>query len=176
MDIISRTIISLLPFLLYSFFNLYLFIRDTNNLYSIIVFVLTLVGIGLGVLYSFMFLRMNPFIQLGLMTLIVYVLFVAMLYAKALDESSKTINHGKIFLNALYSALLFAGMFALYIFLLRELLNQPFNSIMIPTQTEQPIPPSLINNMLQLSVPVAGNLIMMLYISSSSSFFGNYNG
>jgi hypothetical protein len=175
MNIFSRTIIALLPFLLYTAFNLYLFIRDTNNIYSIVIFVLTMLGIAMGIFYTMVIRNVNIFLQLGIMTLITYLVMVAMLYAKALDELPKKINHGKIWLNALYSALLFAGMFSIYLFLLSDLLNQPFQNIMTPTENEEPLQPTLLNVLLQYSIPVAGNLIMMLYISSSSSFFANYN-
>jgi hypothetical protein len=176
MNIFSRTIIALLPFLLYTAFNIYLFIRDTNNLYSIIIFVLTIVGVALGMLYTLVLERLNIFLQLAIMTLITYLVFVASLYAKALDESAKNINHGKIWLNALYSAMLFAGMFSIYLFLLRPLLDQPFQNIMTPSPGEPQLEPTMINMLLYNSVPIAGNLIMMLYISSSASFFGEYNG
>lgn len=175
MNIISRSIIALLPLLLYSFFNLYLFIRNTNQLYPIIVFCLTLVGIGIGVLHSFVLSRMSILLQLLIITVIVYFLFVAMLYAKATDESSNTINHGKIWLNAMYSAFLFAGMFSLYLFLLKDLLNQPFRKILIPGEGEQPLAETMLTYLLISTVPISANLIMMLYISSSSSFFGKYS-
>lgn len=174
MNIISRSIIALLPLLLYAIFNVYRFIKDTKQLYSIIVFCLTIVGIAIGVLHSIVLSSMSTSIQLVIITSLVYIFFVGMLYAKALDESPKNINHGKIWLNAMYSTFLFAGLFSLYLFLLKDLLNQPFEKILIPGEGEQPLVETAFTYLLLSSVPISANLIMMLYISSSSSFFANY--
>ena len=174
MNIISRSIIALLPLLLYSIFNVYLFIKNSNQLYSIVVFCLTLIGIAIGVLHSLVLSSMSIVSQLVIVTILVYILFVGMLYAKALDESPKNINHGKIWLNAMYSAFVFAGLFSLYIFLLKDLLDQPFEKILIPGEGEQPLMETAFTYLLISSVPISANLIMMLYIASSSSFFAKY--
>ena len=171
MNIFSKTIIALLPFLLYSLFNIYLFAKDSNNIYSIIIVILTIIGICFGILYAIMKSRLGGLNTILILTLIAYFFFVMSIYTKALHEKEEEIYHGKIWLNSIYSAVLFGGMMLLYVFLLQELLDQPFSNILkLDTDIVTPI-----DIILQQVIPVGGNMIMMLYIASAGSFFGKYS-
>ena len=172
MNIYSKTIIALLPFLLYSLFNIYLFAKNSNNIYSIIIVVLTVIGFGFGFLYSVLKSSVGSFGIIGILTIIAYLFFVMSIYAKALHEKDEEIYHSKIWINSIYSAGLFAGLLLLYVFLLQELVNQPFSNIM---KLDEGMIPNPIDIILQQIVPISGNMIMMLYIASSGSFFGKYS-